>query len=43
MNVLLFSNGKVAGNTSLLEFGIDWVAEQLNVPAQRTCCLYLLR
>ncbi len=29
MNVLLFSNGKVAGNTSLLEFGIDWVAEAI--------------
>ncbi len=29
MNVLLFSNGKVAGNTSLLEFGIEWVAEAI--------------
>ncbi|MGD8110376.1 dipeptidase PepE [Vibrio sp. TRT 17S01] len=29
MNVLLFSNGKVAGNTSLLEFGVEWVAEAI--------------
>lgn len=29
MNVLLFSNGKIAGNTSLLEFGKEWVAEAI--------------
>ncbi|QRG81529.1 dipeptidase PepE [Vibrio diabolicus] len=30
MNVLLFSNGKVAGNTSLLEFGSEWVEEAIH-------------
>lgn len=29
MNILLFSNGKVAGNSSLLEFGHDWIKEAI--------------
>ncbi|ERM56310.1 hypothetical protein P780_08590 [Vibrio mimicus CAIM 1882] len=25
MNILLFSNGKVSGNETLLQFGLDWI------------------
>jgi len=29
MNVMLFSNGKIAGNTQILEYGFEWIAPMI--------------
>jgi len=29
MNIMLFSNGKIAGNNQILEYGFDWIAPMM--------------
>ena len=42
MNVLLFNNTFMAGNNSLLEFGIEWVEEAIKRPDEKNA-VYSIR